>query len=365
MATISVIETEEAFAALQERWEQLVAGNPSARIFQTFSWCYAAWTVYHVKHDVGGRLYILHVARESHDEEAILPLWIDRAGTLRFIGDSISDVCDAVCRAHEGYWHQLYADTALFLNEQHGFQRIKLIHLLPSSELMIYFNVYCPDVRLFGMDACSFIALPQKESLLDALTYLSAKDRSRVRALGRKADNYSHRILSKAHRDAFPTEIVIGLRDEMCKRKMRVYAFFPDEMVTFVRSVYDSGLCEIVVSWQYDAPVAASFRLLCGDSVNFWVMLYLDSMLTTLQYVVYLKEKVREGDHLYDFGTGAYAYKLGTFRPQVLPLFCLESAPLTLGRITADFRCTFRAYLKFKVKSFGLMPLMRFLHLAH
>ncbi len=360
MANIKVITTEEDFLALKPRWNELIAYNQQARVFQTFEWCYAAWKHYITE----GQLYILHAKREGHkDEEAIFPFWIDPQKNLRFIGDDISDVCNVICTDFTADWHHLYNDVTRFLKEEKRFKKIQLSHVEAHARFMAYLGVYYPDIRITRMDSYSCMDVKQNNDLSNTLTHLNSKERSYIRSLERKLTQFEMILLSSKNAP-FPRNTLTSLCEEMIQLGLRPRTFFSEKLMTTIESIYNAGLCEIIVFKKENECCAASFRLIYKKHLNYWIQLYQDASYTTLQDVAYVTIKSKEENYCFDYGTGAYAYKLGTFRPSVHHLYLIESVPLTLKNFVREGKKLVRIYLKAFAARMNLLPILSRLRLV-
>ena len=84
------------------------------------------------------------------------------------------------------------------------------------------------------------------------------------------------------------------------------------------------------------APQALAFRFRSGRDASprwlSWICLSRDPHLVSALYLRYIEEKAKGGAFTIDFGTGAYGYKLGTFRPQISANFTFRASKTRLGR---------------------------------
>ena len=357
MATITVIDNEEAFLDLRPEWDALVAANPKLRVFQTFDWCFEGWIRCYAWRP-GASLFIVRAVRENHEEKAIFPFWLDGKGRLAFLMGQFSDVCDAIYAQHDSNWHLFYNDVIEFLLRDKRVRSIALSHLEADSECLAYFGVLWPHARVTRMDAYSFLSLKRQQDFPEGLGFLSPSDRSRLRKLLAQSTTQTFQLFSRENNNSFPRAELLALRQRMCDEKLRVPAFFPLEAFEVVSHMYEVGLCEIEAFVNADGSFeAAAFRL-CNQQkshINFWIMLYRNPRDTTLLSVRYMAEKLKERDSIFDFGTGAYSYKLGTFRPRVVHLFAVCDAPETLRWFVRDIEMLLRKYVKAWLKRLGFL----------
>lgn len=347
MATINLIETEEKLLLLKEEWDALVAANPMARVFQTFDWNIAMWSIYHRRMTPGGRLYVINAVREGHDEKAIFPFWLDNKGVLRFISSAYSDMCDAVYAQHTGNWDNFYCDVAKFILDDKRVKSLALSKLVEGSEILDYFGVCFPDVEIKRQFPFSYLPVAKSDNISDALGHLTSKERSYIRSLLKKHPEFDFKIFSKSTGDAFPRAGIVELRDDMVKAGKRVLTAVPDVSIDCMEAVYEKGLCEVaVLSNESGRFELASYRVKNGNIINFWMVLYRDGALTTEVDARYIAQKAVERDYIYDWGIGVYAYKLGTFRPLVSNVFTLETKTYSVANLLRDVKSVVKGYVK-------------------
>ena len=105
---VTVLEEGNAFAALEEEWEELYRHCPAATSFQSWAWLYSWWEHYGEGHE----LRIVAV-RSGGLLVGILPLMIQRRfgfKRLLFIGTGITDYLDLLAR--EG-WESEVAEAGV------------------------------------------------------------------------------------------------------------------------------------------------------------------------------------------------------------------------------------------------------------
>lgn len=352
MAQIKIIRSEEGLQELKPEWDTICASQEDVRVFQTFEWNYNGWIHYQTKHYEGCQLFVLHATRDGHpDQRLILPFCRFRDGRVEFIAQMISDVVDAVVPVHQDNWNNFYADIIEFLNASQEVESISFIHVTGSSEFVKYLMVYGKRLKMVRMDSYSYLCVRKTDSFSASLVHMTSKERSYVKSLLGKTFDGNYRVLSRAAGDVFPQTELLRLRDWMCKAGLRDIRFFPDEMLEFIGGVYNDGFCEIAVIEQDDGALdAASFRIFQKSHINFWVVFYKEVQLTTLLDCKYMAEKAACGDYVFDFGTGAYKYKLGTFRPLVDTLYRVASEHMDFWGLLRDFRHIIRVYLRYWIK---------------
>lgn len=339
MATIKLIESEEEFAQLKPEWDELVAGNPSFRVFQTFDWVWSVWVHWHKKLRPSDRLFIIHATRDRHPEKALFPFCLTSDGTLEFISSAYSDLSDAIYKSHTDNWDSFYCDVAKYIQEDSRVKSLSLTKLNEGSELLNFFSVCFPRACVQRQYPYSYLEVGRGEELSASLGHLNSKERSYVRSLLKKGSELQFEIYAKAMGMPFPRTEILELRDHMVSTGARQLVAVPNESVDCMEAAYEKGLCEVaVLKDERGVFHLASYRLLLGRHVNFWMVLYREGSLTTVADAKYMAAKIVDGDYLFDWGIGVYAYKLGTFRPRVGNVYHLTVHPKRFKWFLTDFK---------------------------
>ncbi len=322
---VEIAETIEALEALAPLWKRLERGGVS--VFGCYAWCRAAWEDVLAK-ERGNRLWV--VKAETGGETVICPFYIDRSGTLRFIMDVHSDLCDTVY-CGPGNRHLCYAEVAELIVRTHSIRRVVLRKLDAAGEAARYFSAFLPRTLVYRDCLYSWLLVNQTEDFVGEQRHLKSKDRSRLRGLLHKGREYELRILSAVAGDDFPEEMLRRLRTDMVLAGYRDRHFLDDSLMTFAKRIYAVGLCEVAELSQGGVPVAAAFRLVQGGRISCWVVLYSAPILTSVLYVLYCEAKAHLGPWIMSLGVGAYGYKIGTFRPEMGVSLALRSEKSFFG----------------------------------
>lgn len=318
---IRKIETLEAFEGLADEWDAIARDGRHPRVFQTFAWCHAAWTTYLSKG--GNTLYALVWEQEGSSDKVIFPLFLDATGALRFIMDEHSDFCDCVARAGRNH-HLAFKETLETVRADPRVERIRLDKLDGDSEALNYFGTLARKRQIAPTNASSWIAVSGAGEFASSQPQLRSKDKANVRAIRRKAERFRLRTFSVSQGDAFPDADIDRLVDGMVRSGWRDAAFMHGPIRDFCRRIYDLGLAEVVELVDADGiPSALNFVLRMDGRRLSWVFLYVDPHASTELYVKHLYESEGGEPYVFDFGTGGYDYKLGTFRPVMRGVYSL------------------------------------------
>lgn len=345
---IDVISDMAGFDNLKELWEKLEA-NPALRVFQTYRWCRSAWEKC-LQNERGSKLWVLYWHQEGKYDYVIFPLYVDGKRRLRFIMDEHSDVCDSVYGVAKSNRHWAYKEAADEILNNRDIKSVWFQKMAGDGEALNYFSVLLPGCVVNRDNAFSYLQAKQSDSFIAEQSQLKRKDRDRLKAILRKSNVHGFRILSNKNKNAYPIDDIKRLRDCMVGRRRKNPLFLADETIEFMRHLYENGKCEIPVLEDSSKICALAFRLLKGNRINYWVVLYEDKHVTTELYLRYMEYKTQKAPYIYDFGVGAYAYKLGTYRPFLGVTFSLYFAQ-SLSRQLWGLACANVRFLKDIIKA--------------
>lgn len=358
MATFKIISSETEFRALQPRWAEIVNKCPHANVFKTFEWNYFGWTMVESVKCPDAKPYIIYVTRDGHeDEKAILPFRLHADGTLRFLCSSMTDVQDAIVAEHNENWHVFFSDIARFLMEQAEIKYYDLTKMEGDSELLAFLSVHLPSWAVVKCDVHSVIRLMANEEISGAFTHITSKDRSYLRKLMQSYPEDHFNIYSLESKKKFPKEKIIELTNRMIscgRRSKNPYALITTD---FMGVLYEKGLCEVAALESDETADLLSYRLLPPVSsiglgnIVFWVVKYADTKMTTVADIKYMAHKTKTMSAGFDFGTGGYSYKLGTFRPNVIPLYAIKVLKTDDATFVNLLRDIYHAVLKYMKRS--------------
>lgn len=337
---VDVIDTQDGFLQLKEEWER-IAANPNLRIFQTYFWCKTAWDKY-VSKDSGAKLWILRWNQDGKDDVVIFPFYIDGRGCLRFIMDTHSDACDAVYDERILNRHWVFKEVAEAILANAAIKAVFLQKLTGTSLALNYLAILLPGSIVNRDNAYSWLESNKTDSFIAGQTHLKRKDRDRLKAISKKVACLQFDVLSKENGNEFPCGAVKELRTQMLVCRRKDISFLSDDMIDFISEIYDGEMCEIACLSDSDALQAMAFRLLKGDRINYWIVLYRDPKFTTELYLKYMEKKSSESRHIFDFGVGAYQYKLGTYRSALGITHSLRYSKSLLGHFSMLARANVR-----------------------
>lgn len=317
---IDIIDTVEKFDCLKSEWEQLEQG-PRMRVFQTYAWCRAAWDCCLSK-ERGDKLWILRWHREGLEDVVIFPFYIDNKGTLRFIFDAHSDSLDTIYLPG-GNRHICYYEAVGEMLHNSDIKQICLNKMSCESEALKYFSVLFNGATVFKDNAYSWLQIEKTENFLQSLVHMKSNDRVQLKTILRKTSTRSLRIISSEAGDSFPEERILQLKELSIKKSLRSESFFPDSFMQFTKKLYEIGVVDIAMIYDCNTCLGLNFVLKKGCYLLSWIFISADNRIPTELCVKYLANQSRIHKFTFDFGVGAYVYKLKTFRPFVSPTFAV------------------------------------------
>lgn len=351
MATFELFDTDEKLLSLKKRWDEIVVKRRNVSVFQTFEWNYYGWKVVESKKNPKSRPYVLYVTRDGHDaQRAILPFRLDPDGVLSFLCTSLTDVQDAIVPSHDDNWSVFFADIAKYIVGRPEIKRLCLTKLEPTSEMLTYLGAVMPNGCIYQYNAHSILKLENAKELSLSFKHIDSKGRSYIRSLLRSHENLEFRVYDDPL-VKFPFEKIMKLRDYMVSSGKRLATACTDDAIRFMGKLYERGLCEIATLVDSDNEFClVQFQPKIGDGIVFWIVLYKEGKMVSAANAKYMAYRIASSEKVsFDFGTGLYPYKLGTFRPEVTHLFALR------GSVTKSFRvmdflrdeyCLLRQYAK-------------------
>lgn len=338
MGNISKIDNNYELKRIESTWQSLCSHIPNCRIFQTFDWCWNAWECV-LGPQSGNELYVLVWKQDGKEDMVIFPLYLDSKGCLRFIMDEHSDYCDCLYLPGRNH-HLAFKDALEFIKADKRVKQIALHKMDADSEALNYFATLPLNAVAHKANTYSWIEVLHADDFAASQPQLRSKDKANVRAIRRKANKRTLRILHTKHKDPFPESDFLCLVNEMKRVNRRDVEFMPDSLKAFCRKIYENGCAEIVeLLDENNTAVALNFVLLMGSRRLSWIFLYSDSHASTELYIKYFYDNPNRSEYIFDFGTGGYDYKLGTFRPCMRALWGV-SVPLSKWKRLEDaYRC--------------------------
>ena len=162
--TISIVENAQAFATLEQEWNDLYHDSLLVTPFQSWAWLYSWWQSYGKRY----KLQLIMVRNGQGLLIGILPLMLEHRRGIRrllFVGTGLSDYLDVLAR--KGCEAEVAEAGARAIEEIDGWQVADLHQLRPASAAWGIFERWNgPKVRVW-QDSCPMIdAKPWDELLM-------------------------------------------------------------------------------------------------------------------------------------------------------------------------------------------------------
>lgn len=178
---VAVIKDAQAFAALEEEWEDLHRASPQATPFQSWAWLYSWWEFY----GEGYELRLVTV-RDRSLLVGLVPLMLERRGgfgRLLFVGTGLTDYHDLLAR--EGREAQVSEAGRRALEQMDGWHVADLQQLRPEAVAWRVFKCWNhPRARVWQDNYPVIDVKPWDELIMS----LSRNLRSTVRRTLRRAE---------------------------------------------------------------------------------------------------------------------------------------------------------------------------------
>lgn len=338
---IEIFDTREKLATLENEWRALEK-NPILRIFQTYDWVTSACE------SMGISPYVMKWRQDGRKDTVICPFYLDAKGCLRFILDRHSDVCDCVY-GDASTLHWAFKEVAEAIQADKRIKSVWLQKMNGDSAALNYLGVFLRGAFVYRDNAYSWVTSEKCDDFIAGQAQMKSKDKADLKAIRRKGEADTLRVLSAAAGDAFPQETIATLRAGMMA-ETRSAEFLPDDLLVFAERIYVANRADILVLERGGEAVALNFLLKKDRRYLSWIFLYSDPRTSSEMYVKYLTEKAREGGLTFDFGVGVYDYKIGTFRPQTALTYSLRYAKGKANAVRALVGANLR-FLKDYIKS--------------
>ena len=221
----------------------------------------------------------------------------------------------------------MYEEVYEFIRKQPNIQRICLNHLRHDDLLLHYFGHVSSYARLYGTESYSYLAILNQGkdgSFIDTLRHLTAKERNRLKNIEKKATDLSFKILS-AENDDYPEKEVNELVQIMIKNGIRSTAYFTDNLLRFIKDLYQAGVLKIGMIYRGEELGSISFYYQCNNGMCIqWIIVYSDKTYNLQAKLKIINSVYESGGGIFNFGRGTYAYKIQHFRPIIQNLFCVD-----------------------------------------
>jgi hypothetical protein len=322
---IKVIKNINELEEIREYWNVLYEEDDNCTPFQSFAYNYISWKRFHQDNSL---FVILFYQNQEKAPCAIFPFCIDSKNCLRFINEDHSDFQTAIVKKSAKADLKMYEEVYGFIKSQPNIQRICLNHLRHDDLLLHYLGHVSSYARLYGTESYSYLPIfpnqEEGESFIDSLHHLTAKERNRLKNIEKKASDLSFKIIS-IESDDYPEKEVSELVHIMIDKGIRSPAYFTDNLLGFIKDLYQAGVLKIGMIYQGQDLGSISFFYQCKNAMCIqWIIVYSDKAYNLQAKLKIIDSVYESGGGIFNFGRGTYAYKIQHFRPIIQNLFCVD-----------------------------------------
>lgn len=353
---IQVIRSFRELDGVRTYWDELYEQDANCTPFQSFDYNYISWkrfsqTDYSI-------FVILYYQNQEKAPSAIFPFCIDSKNCLRFINEDHSDFQTAIVKELVKADLKMYEEVYEYIKQQPNIQRVCLNHLRHDDLLLHYFGHVSSYARLYGTESYSYLPISNQGggSFIDSLRHLTAKERNRLKNIEKKATDLSFRILSVAN-DAYPEKEVNELVRVMINNGIRSTAYFSDNLLGFIKDLYQAGVLTIGMIYRGEELGSISFYYQCNNGMCIqWIIVYSDKTYNLQAKLKIINSVYESGGGIFNFGRGTYAYKIQHFRPIIQNLFCVDIPFRRRARVRLMFQSFNDIIKKIKYRFCAIFP---------
>lgn len=342
---IKIVTTSEAFAALEERWNEMVAQCAKATPYQYHALCRLSWEMWK---DKGDQLYIIcHHKKEECVADAIFPCYL-RNGELHWIDFHCDFDCPIdVSPQNERY--EMYAEVVEHIQSNPSITMVSFSRILHDSPLLGYFHAMGGYTKIQVSNAYSVIPLLDNEpdTIASIATLVKQKQR-KIKDIAKRGVKQTTKLYDPAA-DRYPGSDIVQLADHMVAEGIRDAAYMSNHFLSFFERLYEVGAIKVLISYEEDMPVASFFLLhdVHRNELIEWVLLYKHRRYN-LQLMVHLLGIMKDrGIARLNLACGIYGYKMLNFHPEVHCVYAVH-----MWRTHSDYRRhTFRILMRSAIRS--------------
>ena len=321
---IKIIKNINELEKIRECWDVLYKEDDNCTPFQSFDYNYISWKRFHQGYSL---FVLLFYQNQEKSLSAIFPFCIDSKNCLRFINEDHSDFQTAIVKNLAKTDLKMYEELFVFIKDQPYIHRICLNHLRHDDLLLHYLGHVSVYARLYGTESYSYLRIESSHddmNFIDSLRHLTAKERNRLKNIEKKADGLTFKLISKADTE-YPEQEVKMLVQEMIDKGIRSEAYFTDNLIGFLKDLYQAGVLKMALVYREKELGSVSFFYQGKNSLSIqWIIIYSDKKYNLQAKLKLINNVFEDGGGIFNFGRGTYKYKIQHFRPVIQNLFCVD-----------------------------------------
>ena len=317
---IKVFNETQDLLPLKEEWIWLCqhSGTPITP-FQQFDYIRYSWEFMCANL---GQLHVIVIIRQKDKlVQAIFPCYIDKKKCLRFINDRHSDFCSAIIHRDFIDDYHLYEEFYEYYLSNKYIKRLQFINIREDNPMFANLAYFLKGSinRVVNMYSDFPISSTNntQASFVNELSRLNTKEKYRLKNVLKKTTELSLRIYD-CREEPFPETVINGLIQQMIISGLRTDNYFSAQMVTLFKSLYNSELLKLFVTYNKEQPIAANLFFYTEQTRDYidWISLYIEkrnNLYNLLQAIEFISH---DGGKL-NFARGTYEYKMHNFRPSL------------------------------------------------
>lgn len=314
---IKIIKIEKDFKNLEKDWNALFSIAEIRTPFQSFSFSWSSWVNF-LKKQTKNKLWIACYFEKGNSLTAVVPLYIDKSGILRFINDNHLDFGDGLFAKKEKIYF-IVKNIIDFIDKDKECKGTILSNLTDGSSIFPYLKSGLKESFVYATTEHSYLPLIEQDKIENSL-HLRSKERNELAKANKLNSKHSHKIY-KIESDPFPYEQLIQVRDLMHNQGNRKITFFGNDFLNLSRDLYENK--HMVVSMTYYDSVISSASTIIVDQGNkwymFWVSMYDENykLINIFNNNQFINACLLDKENTVDFGRGGYDYKFKNYLPVV------------------------------------------------
>ena len=310
---IRIITTNEKFKELEKDWNDLYNSKINKTPFQSFVFNWSSWNNF-LKHEKLNKIWIWSLRNANNKTIAIVPLYIDKTGILRFINDLHLDFADGLFAIDE----QLYFTIKKLsesIQQDKNIKGLKLSNLTDKSVIFPYIKCFLKQSFTYSSTEHSYLPFI-KENKIELSSHLRSRERNSLEKANQHNKHSSFELL-RVQEHPFPYDELIEIRNTMHQNGSRVLSFFGEEFLQICEDLYNSDLMVISLTKEESRVIAMS-TMIYDPALKwymFWISMYNDKhkMVNIHNYNKVIEECLNDKENTIDFGRGGYDYKFKNY----------------------------------------------------
>lgn len=337
---IKIIRDKDSLLDIKDIWDHIFEHDNEATPFQKFEYVLSSLFL---NPSANKSLYIIMIKDDASNQWiAIFPFVLDKKGVLQYINARHTDFCSPIINKEFNDFN-LYKELSEYIIQEKDINKMVLENITPHSNLTGVLKPHFRYMITHDMNFYSSIpvySLPDDKDSISAFRYVRAKQLKNLRKSKKQtSSNCTFEIRRIADGHAYPQKEIDTLVNQMLNKGIRVKSYFSDEMLSFWKELYDSGVLIAALLYENGEIKTCNFMYYDEKRNEYikWLMLYMENSWNMKINIMIADHIYHNGGGIINFARGIYDYKLTNFHPDVKPLFCVRIAKSPWGHIRNMF----------------------------